>query len=111
MSLNCSNQAYPFAKAPDFVARRQAMQIVIAGILSADDLTAVQAELAKTRFVDGRETAGFAARKVKDNRQADAKDKSLDDVRSLVASRIMAKRSVPHGGATEGTQPAAVLAH
>lgn len=66
------------------------MQIVIADILSADDLAAVHAALAKTRFVDGRETAGFSARKVKDNRQADAKDKSLDDVRNLVASRIMA---------------------
>ena len=66
------------------------MQIVIADILSADDLAAVHAALAQTRFIDGRETAGFAARRVKDNRQADAKDRSLDDMRSLVATRIMA---------------------
>jgi PKHD-type hydroxylase len=65
------------------------MQIVIADILKPDDLAAVRNALAKARFVDGRETAGFAARKVKDNRQADAKDRGLDDVRSLVASRIM----------------------
>jgi PKHD-type hydroxylase len=66
------------------------MQIVIADILGADDLAAVHTALAKTRFVDGRETAGFAARVVKDNRQADAKDHGLDDVRNMVASRIMA---------------------
>ena len=65
------------------------MQIVIADILKLDDLTAIHAALSKTRFIDGRETAGFAARQVKDNRQADARDKSLDDVRSLVAARIM----------------------
>ena len=65
------------------------MQIVIADILKPDDLAAVHAALAKTRFIDGRETAGFAARRVKDNRQADAKDKSLDAARSMVAARIM----------------------
>ena len=65
------------------------MQIVIADILKPDDLAAIHAALSKTRFIDGRETAGFAARQVKDNRQADARDKSLDDVRSLVAARIM----------------------
>jgi PKHD-type hydroxylase len=71
------------------VARRQAMQIVIADILKPDDLTTVHAALAKARFIDGRETAGFAARQVKDNRQADSRDKSLDAARSLVAARIM----------------------
>jgi PKHD-type hydroxylase len=65
------------------------MQIVIADILKPDDLETVHAALSKTRFIDGRETAGFAARIVKDNRQADARDKTLDPVRSLVASRIM----------------------
>jgi PKHD-type hydroxylase len=65
------------------------MQIVIADILKPDDLEAVHAALSKTRFIDGRETAGFAARVVKDNRQTDARDKTLDPVRNLVASRIM----------------------
>ena len=65
------------------------MQIVIADILKPDDLTTVHAALAKARFIDGRETAGFAARQVKDNRQADSGDKSLDAARGLVAARIM----------------------
>jgi len=65
------------------------MQIVIADILKLGDLEAVHTALSKTRFVDGRETAGFAARVVKDNRQADARDKALHPIRSLIASRIM----------------------
>jgi PKHD-type hydroxylase len=65
------------------------MQIVIADILKPNDLTVVHSALGGTRFVDGRETAGFAARQVKDNRQADATDKNLDIARNLVAKRIM----------------------
>lgn len=65
------------------------MQIVIADVLSQEDLDTVRAALKRVRFVDGRETAGFAARLVKDNRQADAGDHSLDAVRKLVTQRIM----------------------
>ena len=64
------------------------MQIVIGNVLSADDLAAVRAALARAVFVDGRATAGFAARLVKNNRQA-ANDRKLDTIRKLVAERIM----------------------
>lgn len=64
------------------------MQIVIANVLDADDLAAVRAAIAQVRFIDGRETAGFAARRVKDNRQADPDDHRLDAARRLVAKRI-----------------------
>ena len=63
------------------------MQIVIGNVLSAEDLKAVYAALAHARFVDGRATAGFAARLVKNNRQA-ANDRKLDAVRALVAERL-----------------------
>ncbi len=66
------------------------MQIVIGDILKSDDLAAIRAALEGVRFIDGRETAGFAARQVKDNRQADARDRSLASVRERVAERIMA---------------------
>ena len=46
--------------------------------------------LARVRFVDGRATAGFAARLVKNNRQAAGNDKSLDSIRGLVTARILA---------------------
>lgn len=64
------------------------MQIVIANVLNADDLAAVRAAIAQVRFIDGRETAGFAARRVKDNRQADPDDHRLNAARRLVAKRI-----------------------
>lgn len=65
------------------------MQIVIADILKPEDLAAIRSALDGVRFIDGRETAGFAARQVKDNRQADARDKSLDTAREMVAKRIL----------------------
>jgi PKHD-type hydroxylase len=65
------------------------MRIAIADVLPADDLETVRAALAQAKFVDGRETAGFAARTVKLNRQAAASDRSLDTVRKIVADRIL----------------------
>ena len=66
------------------------MQIVIGDVLKDDDLMAVRDALEQVRFVDGKDTAGFAARRVKDNRQADALDRSLDPIRAMVAKRILA---------------------
>src|ERR1043166_3374220 len=63
------------------------MQIVIGNVLSADDLATVTAALTRARCVDGRATAGFAARVVKKNQQADGR--TLDTVRKLVAERII----------------------
>jgi PKHD-type hydroxylase len=65
------------------------MQIVIGNVLSADDLDRLRAALATARFVDGRETAGFAARAVKHNLQATS-DPSLDTIRTTVRDQILA---------------------
>jgi PKHD-type hydroxylase len=65
------------------------MQIVIGNVLSTDELATVRAALARARFVDGKATAGFAARVVKENRQAEGSDRSLATVRNLVAERIL----------------------
>src|SRR4051812_45409555 len=65
------------------------MQIVIADVLSAEDVGTACAALERARFVDGRATAGFAARLVKNNRQAANDDRSLETVRKLVATRIL----------------------
>jgi PKHD-type hydroxylase len=64
------------------------MQIVVANVLSPEDITLVRAALTRAQFVDGRETAGFAAREVKQNEQAARSDRSLDTIRKLVADRI-----------------------
>jgi len=64
------------------------MQIVIANVLSNDEIALVRETLARATFEDGRETAGFAARTVKNNRQA-ANDRKIETVRSLVEERIL----------------------
>jgi PKHD-type hydroxylase len=64
------------------------MQIVIGNVLSADEIALVRETLARATFEDGRETAGFAVRMVKHNRQA-ANDDKIETVRRLVESRIL----------------------
>jgi PKHD-type hydroxylase len=65
------------------------MQIAIGHVLSADEVATVNAALARARFVEGTATAGFAARKVKSNRQAEGTERSLETVRKLIAERIL----------------------
>jgi len=65
------------------------MQIVIGDVLSAEEIRLVRASLRRVRFVDGAATAGFAARLVKNNRQAEASTRSLETTRKLVADRIL----------------------
>jgi PKHD-type hydroxylase len=65
------------------------MQIVIGNVLSTEELRLVHAALKRVRFIDGAATAGFAARRVKNNRQAEASDGSLGTIRNLVAERIL----------------------
>ena len=64
------------------------MQIVIGNVLSPADIKSVRAALKRARFVDGRATAGFAARTVKNNTQA-ANVRSLETIRNLVTERIL----------------------
>src|SRR5690349_10230416 len=63
------------------------MQIVIGNVLSSDEIALVRATLGQVAFEDGRETAGFAARLVKHNRQAN--DRKTDTIRALVEERIL----------------------
>jgi PKHD-type hydroxylase len=65
------------------------MQIVIGNVLSADEIDTVCAALARAHFVDGKATAGFAARMVKNNQQAEGSDRSLATIRQLVAERVL----------------------
>jgi PKHD-type hydroxylase len=71
------------------VAQIRRMQIAIANVLDHNDLSAVHDALDAARFVDGKATAGFAARLVKDNEQAGA-SATLDIIRKRVSDRILA---------------------
>jgi PKHD-type hydroxylase len=62
------------------------MILAIADVLSPTDLAEVVDGLASATFVDGRSTAGWAARLVKANLQADA-GPELDHVSSRAMSR------------------------
>jgi PKHD-type hydroxylase len=66
------------------------MQVIIANVLPADEIETIVATLQSAQFVDGKATAGFAARTVKNNRQAEGADRSLTTVRELIAQRILA---------------------
>ncbi|MEA2966420.1 MAG: PKHD-type hydroxylase, partial [Alphaproteobacteria bacterium] len=65
------------------------MHIAIANVLSPEETSAVRDALERARFIEGQATAGFAARTVKNNRQAAGDDRSLETVRKLVAERIL----------------------
>lgn len=65
------------------------MQILIGNVLSASEVKTARAALKRARFVDGRATAGVAARMVKHNTQADSSDRSLETVRKLIHKRIL----------------------
>src|SRR3954469_25404176 len=67
----------------------RAMQIQIANVLSADEVKTVRGILARAAFIDGRATAGFAARTVKNNQQAEGSDRNLETIRELIAERIL----------------------
>src|SRR5713101_6816040 len=65
------------------------MRIVIGNVLPAEEIETVRATLERARFVDGKATAGFAARLVKNNQQAEGSDRSLETIRRLIAERIL----------------------
>lgn len=64
------------------------MLICIGSILNTEAVAAARAALGGGRFVDGRSTAGWHARGVKDNLQADPADARLAALRSDLAQAI-----------------------
>ena len=66
------------------------MMLCIADVLDAEACAMVRERLDAASFVDGKATAGWHARLVKDNRQADPRDRSLDDLRAMLKERLLA---------------------
>jgi len=79
------------------------MILAIADVLSAADLAEVRADLDGATFVDGRTTAGWAARLVKANLQAEA-GPELEGARALIEARLL-----QHPVFALATRPKAVL--
>jgi PKHD-type hydroxylase len=57
-------------------------------IINKDEIGEILVEIEKLNFVDGRSTAGWAARLVKDNEQAEA-DQRLTSLRLRIEERIL----------------------
>src|SRR5215475_6937060 len=64
------------------------MIICIGGILNSSELDDIHHEVGQLTFVDGRSTAGWAARLVKDNEQAEP-DARLEALRQRIATHIL----------------------
>jgi PKHD-type hydroxylase len=65
------------------------MMICIGDVFDKQEAAAIRSEAENLKFVDGRATAGWAARLVKDNEQADADDNQLKALRARIAERIL----------------------
>jgi PKHD-type hydroxylase len=64
------------------------MIICIGGVLNSEDLDYIYSRIAQLTFVDGRSTAGWAARLVKDNEQAEP-DARLEALRQRIETHIL----------------------
>ncbi len=63
------------------------MMLCIGSVLNAEQLATVRAEIDSLTFEDGRKTAGWAARLVKNNEQAEPSEQ-LDSVRQLIRDAL-----------------------
>lgn len=64
------------------------MLLCIRDVLNSSELDEIGSKVSQLTFVDGRATAGWSARLVKDNEQA-AVDESVEQVRRQITSRIL----------------------
>ena len=63
--------------------------LCIGDVFDKQEVAAIRSEAENLNFVDGRATAGWAARLVKDNEQADADDNQLKALQARIAERIL----------------------
>jgi len=65
------------------------MLLLVPGVLKADELALARSWLAVARFVNGRFSAGSAARRVKNNQELDASSGDLEQLNRLVMGNLM----------------------
>jgi PKHD-type hydroxylase len=66
------------------------MMLCIGDVLEGSEAAAIRARVEALKFLDGRSTAGWAARLVKDNEQADPDASELAALRHRIEERILA---------------------
>lgn len=64
------------------------MTIILQGVLAPEDVSRVRGELSEIAFVDGKRTAGAAARGVKQNLQADGSDPKVQALERFVVDAL-----------------------
>lgn len=64
------------------------MIVCIGDVLTPDELTLIAEKLDNAEFVDGKVTAGWHARLVKENTQLPKRSPVLDDLRSLISAAL-----------------------
>jgi PKHD-type hydroxylase len=74
------------------------MLLLIPGVLKADELALARAWLAGAHFVDGRLSAGAAARRVKSNQELESGAPALERLNRVVMGNL-ARHPVYRGGA------------
>jgi len=74
------------------------MLLAIPGVLKADELALARSWLAGARFIDGRLSAGSAARRVKNNQELDGGAPDLERLNHLVMGNLV-RHPVYRGGA------------
>ena len=74
------------------------MLLPVPGVLKADEVALARALLAGAHFVDGRHSAGSAARRVKNNQEAEVGAPNLDRLNALVVGNLT-RHPVYRGGA------------
>lgn len=65
------------------------MILCIQSVLSESEIGSLREDIEQLTFVDGRKTAGWAARLVKDNEQAHGNNGALEAVRQRLTDRIL----------------------
>jgi PKHD-type hydroxylase len=65
------------------------MLLLLPGVLKADELALVRAMLADARFVDGRLSAGIAARRVKNNEEMAPAEQDLERLNRVVMGSLV----------------------
>ncbi len=68
------------------------MLLCIGGVLDGSAVAQAREQLAAARFIDGKATAGWHARLVKANEQADPGDRALDELRAGLKERLLANQ-------------------